>query len=485
MSCLLLAGLVACSSDDPKAPETVTPVGHAVPSTEPVAVWATWQRDPTTTLTIHWMTRRDTEDDPRATALQIRRADDKQWITLPGFLQPLAGQAFRDSFFEAAYAEATGLEPGTDYVVRVLTEGVPSQATRTVRTLRSDYAAGAEPLRIAHTGCILQDFALFRRGCDLIGSYDVDFAVFAGDIAYANAELDLWWRWVAFLETWDKRARTTDGRIIPVVASIGNHEVVGSYDKSKSDVPFFHDLFSFPSSGYGVLDIGDEISLVVLDSDHTNDTRGPQRDWMKQILPERTARDHLIAIYHVPAYPGHRRFNNKHSRDVRTSWLGLFERHGVDLCLEAHDHCYKRTLPIRNGAVRADGIVYIGDGGMATRIRPANQPGNFGRLTNLFRSSDKGEKYHWYLANSASDNVFTLIELQGLARNYHTINLDGEEIDRYAQVAWQPSTIDPIPRHQWYRNPDHYALLIGGLVVLLAPVLGLRLKRARAKTKAR
>ena len=223
---------------------------------------------------------------------------------------------------------------------------------------------------------------------------------------------------------------------------------------------------------------------MVLDSDHTNDTRGPQRDWMKQILPARTERDHLIAIYHVPAYPSHRSYTTKRSRYVRRDWVGLFERHGVDLCLEAHDHCYKRTLPIRNGEVSAEGVIYIGDGGLATQPRPANQPGDYGWLTNLFRSSDEGEKYRWYLARSASENVFTLIEIQGLARSYHTINLQNQEIDRYSQVAWQPSTIDPIPRHQWYRNPDHYALLIGGLLVLFAPVLAMRWKRSRVKNES-
>jgi hypothetical protein len=53
---------------------------------------------------------------------------------------------------------------------------------------------------------------------------------------------------------------------------------------------------------------------------------------------------------------------------VREYWAPLFERYGVQIAFENHDHVYKRTVPLRSGAPHADGVVYIGDGswGMAS-----------------------------------------------------------------------------------------------------------------------
>jgi hypothetical protein len=47
----------------------------------------------------------------------------------------------------------------------------------------------------------------------------------------------------------------------------------------------------------------------------------------------------------------------------------LFEEYNINLVCESDHHALKRTVPIRNGKPAADGIIYIGDGGLGVPQR--------------------------------------------------------------------------------------------------------------------
>ena len=74
-------------------------------------------------------------------------------------------------------------------------------------------------------------------------SHDPDFAVVGGDIAYANGNLELVDRWDTWLNFYTDTMLTSDGRSIPMVLAIGNHEVNGGFNKTKSDAPFYFGFF--------------------------------------------------------------------------------------------------------------------------------------------------------------------------------------------------------------------------------------------------
>ena len=62
------------------------------------------------------------------------------------------------------------------------------------------------------------------------------FAVIGGDLGYDNGrsvEISL-----AFLRNYSKQMVARDGRLIPMVPCIGNHEVDGGYNKPRSKAPF-------------------------------------------------------------------------------------------------------------------------------------------------------------------------------------------------------------------------------------------------------
>src|SRR5262249_21587197 len=147
-----------------------------------------------------------------------------------------------------------------------------------------------------------------------------------------------------------------DGRIIPMVTCIGNHEVDGAYGKQRDRAPFFYALFDglYPETGYATLDFGDYLSLVLLDTGHTTPIAGAQTSWLEKALKARVDHPNLFVVNHVPAYPSYRNPEPPKVKDgqdkkfgtgeeQRTHWVPLFEKYRVPVVLEHHDHTFKRS----------------------------------------------------------------------------------------------------------------------------------------------
>ncbi|MFQ5962502.1 MAG: metallophosphoesterase family protein, partial [Candidatus Methylomirabilales bacterium] len=246
--------------------------------------------------------------------------------------------------------------------------------------------------------------------CRLVAKQDPMFTVIGGDIAYANGEARLVKRWYRWLAGWKKYMVTSDGRLIPLVVAIGNHEVRGQFGQTPDQAPYFYKLFALPDKrSYRVLDFGRYMSLVLLDSGHTHAIDGEQTDWLRRTLADRQELPHLFAIYHVPAYPSVRNFDNGVSAKIREHWVPLFEQFGVDVAFEHHDHVYKRTHGIRAGKVDPRGVLYLGDGAWGAMLR---------------RPRDR-----WYLAKTASKRHFSLVTV-GQSRSFLAIDSEGQIFDR-------------------------------------------------------
>ena len=159
------------------------------------------------------------------------------------------------------------------------------------------------------------------------------------------------------------------GRLIPMISLMGNHEVNGSYNRKRIDAPSYLSLFDglFDELTYNVLDFGDYLSLVLLDTGHVAKIGGEQADWLAKTLADRQSRTHLIVANHVPAYPSFRPpevgpLKLGTGEENRRHWVPLFEKYNVDVVLEHHDHTFKRTHPLRDGLKDKYGVVYLGDG---------------------------------------------------------------------------------------------------------------------------
>ncbi|MEM1209456.1 MAG: metallophosphoesterase [Planctomycetota bacterium] len=440
-------------------PDTLPPADE--PSTQ--AVYVTWQRDPTTTLTAQWIGPLH----PQWASAAICRApelpqspDTLRYTSVPARWQAVPGTDNRMAYS----AEFINLAPDTPYLLAIPGRDEPLR----VRTLPAD---GDQPLRFVAAGCAYKNKKPFEAMTRAVAHHDPHFALFAGDIAYADGDPNQADRWLYFLSTWENLARRSDGSLIPLVMTIGNHEVShGGRGKTKAYAPFFYSLFAFPApTGYGVLDIGDHTSLFLLDSGHTNPVPGHQTDWLAGELAARQDRTHLVAAYHVPAYPSVRGFNNHKNREVRRHWSPLFDEHGVALAIEADDHAYKRTLPLRDGRPEPRGTVYIGDGGFGmTHLRAPAEPGTGSAFGNR----------RPYLARTAEVTHGELVTLHGNERSIISLDPDGVVIDAYRFAADQPHPIDATPRTSLLFRPEGY-LTAAAIVLAIAGYFGFSAWRTR------
>ena len=133
------------------------------------------------------------------------------------------------------------------------------------------------------------------------------FAFIGGDLGYDNGksvEISL-----AFLRNYSKHMVGRDGRLIPMMTCIGNHEVVGGFGKTRakrhrSSMPC--STASIPKRGYASLDFGDYLSLVLLDTGHTTPIGGEQAEWLEKTLKARVDHPNVFVANHVPRYPSFR-----------------------------------------------------------------------------------------------------------------------------------------------------------------------------------
>ncbi len=391
--------------------------GPECPTTaaEPTAVFLTWQSDPTTTMTIDW----HLTDEPHRTSLCFRGLGDDQWtrevdaVEVP--IPHLERRVFR--------AEITDLEPGHTYEFQV------GDFARVYRLETMPSSIDDEPLVFAAGGDTQHAPQFFELMNAPIMEHDPAFIAWGGDLAYADggSHPDHVQRWEAWFDVIHRTLVTDEGRVVPILAGIGNHEVVDGYyhrhddfeqtDEWREEVaPYYYSFFAFPGQpGYGVLDFGDYLSLPFLDSDHTNPVDGLQTEWLASVLQERADAGftHIMPTYHVAAFPSHRDFNDPIPERIRTHWVPLFEEHGVRLVFENHDHTYKRTHAIRSLAVEPDGIIYVGDGSWGVLPRVGDS------------------RTEWYIEEFVSDFHGLIVTLHGDDFHVRAINPGGEVLDEF------------------------------------------------------
>jgi acid phosphatase type 7 len=376
----------------------------------PSGILLTWKEDPTTTMSLDW---HNTSSEKQA--LYYRLKGNTDWKKSPSNVHDFP---FSDRKIHRVFL--SGLTPGHSYEVKF------GEDTKVYyfNTMPEDITR--EPIRIAIGGDTMHNQELMEQTNEQVAKYDPHFAIIGGDLAYANGEeknLNRWYQWFDAVKNTMIRE---DGRIIPMILGIGNHEVQGGYYNKHEDfvvndenrlsiAPYYFSLFSFPHQpGYGVLDFGKYFSIILLDSDHCNPIEGEQTEWLKRELAVRDEVTHLVAMYHVPAYPSVRDFNGITQAKVREHWTPLIEKAGMRLVFENHDHSYKRTYPIKNNEIHQDGVVYIGDGSWGTSPREVHDAATT-----------------WYLEKSQSINAFTLLTLQGKAYSLISVDHNGNIIDSY------------------------------------------------------
>lgn len=400
MTIALLIGLSGPTVMNGAAAQNAQPDAKPVLTYSPTTMFLTWQGDPTTTMTVQWLGDDNVEGPPR---LSVANVNGDNWRQVSGERVP-----FPYSQLYVHRIEIKNLKPGTVYRFRFQDGGE-------VHHFQTMPAKQPDTLKMAFGGDAGASTANVNV-CKQAARQRVNFAVIGGDIAYANGT-DVG-AWVRFLKQWNETMVAIDDEsgirwIIPMVVTIGNHEVQGGFQKTRKEAPLFYALYGmFKDRGYEALDFGDYMSLILLDSDHSTPYEGPQTEWLKSALEARKDVPHVFPVYHQPAYPSHRPYDGRRRQLCRELWVPLFEQYKVAAVFENDDHTYKRSVRIREGKQDPNGILYLGDGCWGRGPRPV-------------MAADET----WYLEKSASANHFILVTLTKSKRTFTAIDQQGSVID--------------------------------------------------------
>ena len=329
-----------------------------------VGLYLTWTRDPSTTMTVNWVDlypkNTNTVFYREQGTAEWKSGEAKQLVVEPSSLQ-------------RRYLELTDLKPDTLYEFGI---GKRLEKPLDGWTFRTMPAELTRPVRFVTGGDMMHSRAMLDAMSRQVGPLEPDFALFGGDLAYENGVLAT--RIVDWLGSWKQLGMTKDRRLIPIVLTIGNHEVRGGYNgKIPQDAAYFYGLFTLPDDrAYYALDFGKYLSLIVLDSGHTNPIEGEQASWLASALEKRAGQTFLFPIYHFPAYGTTKAPQGKlpieipRAITIREHWTRLFDRFGVSAVFENDHHNFKRTFPLRNHQRDdANGIRYLGDGAWGVRTR--------------------------------------------------------------------------------------------------------------------
>ncbi|MFV0339423.1 MAG: purple acid phosphatase family protein [Parachlamydiaceae bacterium] len=371
------------------------------------ALYLTLLDHPERHLAISWLSKEAVEG-----TVKFRKEGATDWKTA------VPSSTVLDKLFgyHLERVELDGLEPATRYEFQL-----PEEAKQyTFTTLATTFN---QPMRFVTGGDIYHDeIELVEEMNRVAAREDPHFALLGGDISYAGSKHYFFSesseRWLAFLNAWSKTMVRSNGDLIPMAVAIGNHDVNnGGFDESPAQAYLFYQLFLPAGRCYRTIDVGNDLSIFMLDSGHTVPVQGEQTDWLRGVLKEREGRRWKFAIYHVPAYPSVRAYSGIRSAKIRKHWVPLFEEYRLTTAFENHDHAYKRTHPILKGAVHPTGVMYLGDGSWG--VKEPRTP--------------RTPQQSWYIAKSKSVRQLLLVTLtEGMAR-YESIDNQGKRVDSFTR----------------------------------------------------
>ncbi|QZA59226.1 purple acid phosphatase family protein [Candidatus Rhabdochlamydia porcellionis] len=360
------------------------------PKTQPT-VYLSWENDPATSMVIHWYT--ENKEDQK---IKYRKQGESTWSYKQGTYVCLQCLSLR-----IYSVELVDLEPNTEYEFSV------GEKIYRFRSLPVDLRRS---LCFAVGGDVYYYLDLMRKMALQIAARAPDFVIVGGDIAYTRGSKQLlkqkdWQekRWVTFFNTWSEIMKTPDGRLIPIIGVLGNHDVEHVGLEEEMVYKFLPEIKSFK-----VLDIGNNLSLFLLDTEHRYRVKA-QEKWLEKELEKREKNAYKMAVYHVSGYPSVYSEEGTIPRRVRKHWHPHFDRYHLQIAFENHNHAYKRTYPLKNGEYNPDGVIYMGDGSWGVWTRTPREK--------------------WYLEKAAKANSVCLVQIDQEKAVVDALDIKGRVID--------------------------------------------------------
>ncbi|OQB39361.1 MAG: Calcineurin-like phosphoesterase [Candidatus Hydrogenedentes bacterium ADurb.Bin179] len=407
---ILGAGLCAGELGTSQQAAAASPFSAREPRKGPLHSYLTWSADPATTIDVNLCIR---EKAPEVTVYYdtVSRDGNKDAyaMKMETTYYPTPLEMYdRRAIYMAGLKDLT---PGTTYYFMA---GDPKYGYTREWSFRT-LPGGNAPLRFVNGG----DMNIGPRSQKLLrlaAQQNPDFVVIGGDLPYANGllkEYDDWIRWFANLDEF----MNSNGRMVPLVTAVGNHEV----NRYESDNLYLRSpmyLSFFGRQGettYHTHKFSDDMVMFVLDTGHLLPIEGAQTTWLDQEMAKYQGLKYKFASYHVPLYPTHRPYDGEVSQKARTYWGPLFDKYGLTIGLENHDHVFKRSKPLKGNQVveKGQGTIYVGDGTFGVDPRTVDP------------------EPRWYNEKEGSIAHFWVIDVKPDGLSLTAIDEDGVTVDAF------------------------------------------------------
>ena len=332
----------------------------------PDRIVLTWSGDPSTSQSVTWRTRATGGKAVAQIALASADPDfafnahSVPAVTRLLDTRRLGGQGVLVKYHSATFS---ALQPDTIYAYRVGDGELWSEWFH-FRTASEH----AKPFSFIYLGDTQNDIASLSSRI-IRGSFaqapDARFVMHAGDLVNDADDDEQWGEWFM--------AGGWIHAMVPTVPAAGNHEYRAlTTEQRKAGIRklslFWKPQFTLPTNGIEELEETNfwfdyqGARIVVLNS---NEHLEAQANWLNSVLCHNPQRWTIVMFHHPVFSSAEERDNAK----LRALWKPVFEKHGVDLVLQGHDHTYARgrsyspadgsQAPGSASRERATGPVYV------------------------------------------------------------------------------------------------------------------------------
>ena len=341
-----------------KSDTTIFP--ESSPSGPPPAPSVTVVRQPylqsvtSTSAIVAWTTR----ESGLATVRVLRTGSPTRTISATSQLFTTTTTGLSTDYYQHI-ARITGLTPATSYEYDILVGGI--DANPGTDSLKTAPGSASSTVRFVALGDSGVGSTAQQQVNNRLKAETFDFALHGGDLAYGVSS-GTGPGTYRTLEDWFFNIYKDWLRSKPMFPSIGNHDSNASNNNGRH----YLDAFVLPENGgdgafpdhaerYYSFDYG-PVHVVVLDTElafQDASRRTAQLAWLNADL-DATSRPWKVALFHRSPYSA----GGEHGSDlaVRGAFGPIFEDHGVQLVLSAHEHDYERTKSI-------NGVTYVVTGG--------------------------------------------------------------------------------------------------------------------------
>ncbi|MBR5228979.1 MAG: fibronectin type III domain-containing protein [Firmicutes bacterium] len=327
---------------------------------DPQGIALSWSDDTATTMTVSW--RSGIQSDQKLQVVsEVEYADSvfENSIQIEAKCKDVSLDNSKQWRYEAT---VTGLDENTSYVYRVgseycwSSEKVFTTADSQTESITFMYMGDIQPVNDTKA-----EYAAWEKLTETAYQLnpEINFGILGGDIVGSGISLEQF-------DVFRESAESVFSEI-PLMAVNGNHE---SNFAGSGKPELYLDVFSLPENGpegfkeeFYSFDYGADCHVTGLNSWVYSGEQGlsdAQLDaidrWVEKDLATSSAKWKVVVL-HNPVYAVH---SDTTADLIKVNWAPLFDKYGVDLVLEGHQHVYSRRSPIEEGKVDyGNGITYI------------------------------------------------------------------------------------------------------------------------------